>query len=416
MKGNDVKVEIVVFEEKGKVGGRMVLGHEDRIGRLGRRVRAEDLAGGELGASVLSERAKAVLGVEYGRKEDGREVKEVGFFDGTGFVSKVTRPSGEMSWGLWLWLVWKYGASAWRAKDLPKGTMSDFRRVLKKKGTFESVSEMVENADIVGAVGMDATERLKRNGIGGKYVDEVLGPQLTRQNGQGVEDLSDLAISMALEREDQVPAGTLGSFEMVLEKFVQRSKADLRLDTKVTGLKREMVAWGKESWILELKRSGDHQSTYESFDKVILAGPWNRSSLRTTKDREEDEVYYRSLWVAFLVSTQKLKAEYFGSSDELPSQILPIPSANLPSELKGVHDISHVADVFGPDLGTQSVRKLYRILCNHSISEETTSGFVEEGTLEIFQEIIENAYPLTWPRKGASGASRYKRGCGIRAL
>jgi hypothetical protein len=404
VRGKDANVNIVVFEEKEKVGGRMVLSYDDWIGRLGTQIKAENVAGGQLGTNLLAERARAVLGFDFGKKEVEGKVKEVGFFDGRSFVSKVTRPSGKMSWGMWLGLVWRYGASVWRARDLPQGTMSDFKGLLKGEKTFESVSEMVEEAEIDGAVGIGASERLKLNGINEKYVDEVMGPQVWRQTGQSVGELSDLAISMALEREDQMSGGTGGSFETVLERFVERSKADLRFNTKVTGLKREMVDAGKDAWILELKRSGDHQPTYDSFDKVILAGPWNTISLRKDETLKYEAVYYRSLCVTFLVSSQKLRPEYFGSTGQLPSQMLPIPSANLPSELENVHEISHVADIFGPDITSQSVRGLYRILSNHSISAETISGFVEEGTSKFFQETIQNAYPLTWPREGSFGS------------
>jgi prenylcysteine oxidase/farnesylcysteine lyase len=375
---------------------------------LGRSLHAGDFAAGGVGSSILRDRARTQLGIEFGGEGKGR-AKEVGFFDGRSIVAKVTRPLGEMGWGAWLALVWKYKFSFLNAKELPTGTMASFGKLLRSQVPHETVSDMAKAAGIGGVVGMSAAERLRINGIGGNYVDEVLTPQIWRQTGQGVEELSDLAISMALERETRVSATDGGNLAMVLEKFLKRSKAELKLGTKVTGLRREFVGGGKKSWILEYRRGGHHGSEYETFDHVILAGPWNTSSF-LHEHRQAEGVYYRSLWVTFLLSSKELNGDYFGTSGEMPSQILPILSANLPSELQGVHEISYVRDIFGPDLNTEAVRKLYRILSDRSLSKDHILAFGEGAVLESHEERIENAYPLMWPRKGKFGVFKVQEG------
>jgi hypothetical protein len=373
---------------------------------LGRKIHAEDLAAGEVGGNILRERAKNFLGIEFGQKGEARG-KEVGFFGGRSLVAKLTRPLSEMSWGAWLGLVWKYKFSFLNAKELPKGTMKSFERFLTSRETFESVSHMVKAAGIERPVGLSAAARLAVNGVGGEYVHEVISPQVLRQTGQDATELSDLAISMALEKEDQVSGGDGGSFEGVLEKFIERSGAALRLDTEVTGLKRELVDDGKEAWVLELKKPGHHALEYEVFDHVVLTGP---SSLLPKHKHPEDKVYYRSLWVTFLLSTKELNKEYFGSSEEMPPQVLPIQSKNLPSELEGVHEISYVRDVFGPDVNTEAVRKLYRIFSDRSLAKENILAFGEAGVLEMWEENIGNAYPLMWPRNGKFGEFKGEEG------
>jgi prenylcysteine oxidase/farnesylcysteine lyase len=406
----------VIFEQKERVGGRMVVAshlHDGIWGKgLGRRMHAEDVAGASLiGEGVVRERARA-LGIEWKQGEKEKGGKEVGFFDGREFVSKTTRPVGEMGWGMWLSLVLRYKLSFLKAKNLPKETMKDFERLLNRKGKFESVDEMVEAVGLGGAVDKTAVEKLRSKGIGGRYVDEVLAPQVWRQTGQSVAELSDLAVSMALEREDQVFGGTGGSFEGIMEKFVEGSGVELQLGTTVIGLKREILADGKEGWVLELEGLGNEEKTYEVFDKVILTGPWNTTSFLMGQGREEEEVYYRSLWATFLLSSKELNAEYFGSSNHIPSQVLPIPSANLPSELEGIHEITYIADIFGPDLNTQSVRKLYRILSDHSISNGMFAAFTGDGDgkLESYEGKIDNAYPLMWPGEGKLGSFKVQDG------
>jgi prenylcysteine oxidase / farnesylcysteine lyase len=394
-----VALEIVLFEQKPRVGGRMVLNPSFQRKGLLTNVYAEDIASGAIGGSVLRERARG-LGIKYGEAGQDGSAKEVGFFDGRELVARLTRPRSELGWAEWFYLVWRYGLSFVHAKDLPTGTMASFEKLLKLQRPHESVESMVKAAELGGVVGRSASERLRINGIGGNYVGEVLSPEVRRQFGQNVEELSDLAISMALEREDLVLGSDGGSFEVMMAKFVDRSKARLQLGTKVIGLKRELVSEGKEGWVLELQRG--KEKSYEVFDHVILAGPWNTSSLHLGHARLE-EVYYRSVWVTFLISSKELNGEYFGTSDDMPPQILPIPSANLPSELHGIHEISFVGDVFGPDISTDSVRKLYRLLSDQPITKEAFLAFGEGAVLQSYQERIGNAYPLMWPRTGSFG-------------
>ncbi|KAE9373286.1 hypothetical protein N431DRAFT_337013 [Stipitochalara longipes BDJ] len=397
-KSKDVNLEIVLFEQKESIGGRMVLNRSFPKERLGRNINAEVVASGPIGGNTIRSRARD-LGIDY---KMGREPRanEVGFFDGQGIVAKLTRPMSEISWGTWLTLVLKYRFSLWNAKQLPKGTMNTFKGLLESKLTFERVSDMAKSAGIEGAVGLGAVARLSANGVGGDYVHEVLGPQALRQTGQYVTELSDLAISMALEREDQRSTRDSGSFEEILEKFVHRSHAELRLSTNITGLKSELAADGRKSWVLELQKSGHSSLEHEVFDHVIIAGP---SSSLLKHIYHEEEVFYRSLFVTLLLSTQELDKGYFGSSEEMPSQILPIQSDNLPSELKGIHEISYVGDIFGPDVNTEAVKKLYRVLSNRSLSRGGLLAFGKEAVLEIHEETIEHAYPLLWPRNGKYG-------------
>jgi prenylcysteine oxidase/farnesylcysteine lyase len=110
------------------------------------------------------------------------------------------------------------------------------------------------------------------------------------------------------------------------------------------------------------------------------------------------------------LSSKELNGDYFGTSGEMPSQMLPIPSANLPSELQGVHEISYVRDIFGPDVNTEAVRRLYRILSDRPLSKDHILAFGEGAVLESHEERIENAYPLMWPRKGKFGEFKVQEG------
>src|ERR1700722_548932 len=99
---------------------------------------------------------------------------------------------------------------------------------------------MAEAAGIGAAVSMSARERLKANGVSELYREEVVEQQVRRQLGQGTEEISDLALSMALKRE-YYGVSNGGRLEDVLTEFLERSKAEVRMVTEVTDIRPEYV-------------------------------------------------------------------------------------------------------------------------------------------------------------------------------
>jgi prenylcysteine oxidase/farnesylcysteine lyase len=388
-----LEVEITIFDEKSTVGGRIVLPAKHNQYYL----YAEDVAAGNLLPSgVLRERAEAIKS-EVGKKKAPSGVREVGFFDGNGMVAQFKRPVSETSWRSWLGLVLKYGASVWRAKILPTGTMARWTRLLAltQNGRYASVDEMVEVSGVSDTISLSAKERLGINGIGEKYNKEVVAPQLLRQFGQGIEEISDLALSMALERENQIMAAGMyaGSFEKLMDLFLKKSKANLRLQTRVTSIRRDV-----NGWVL-----GINGAEEEMFDKLIIAAPWNTSSLL----QQQEEVYYRSVWVTFLVTENKLDAGYFKSSS-LPDQILPTQGPGQVKELEGIHEIAFLRPIFGPDLAPTSVKYLYRVLSSSPMSKLAVKTFGEAEVVEVIEEEIQNAYPLLFPRSQSETLGKFE--------
>jgi prenylcysteine oxidase/farnesylcysteine lyase len=320
----------------------------------------------------------------------------VGFFDGKEIVSRITRPGSEMSWGQWAALVWRYSARIIWARNLPTKTIEGFGKLLNAEETFDGVREMVEAAGIGEAVGISAKERLQTNGVGELYREEVVEQLVRRQLGQGTEEISDLALSIALQRENQV-ASNGGRLEDVLTEFLERSEAEVRMATEVTDMRPEYVNGHKNGWLLELQKAGQIGKTLDVFDKVILAGSWNTTL----------EDYYRHVWIAFIASDGKLDTEYFGIKENtLLSQILIIDAPALPLELRGVHEISHVRDLYGPDLSVQAVHKLYRVMSDNPISEELISKIGGGGILRVLHVKSQHAYPLLYPR--SEGLEKFK--------
>lgn len=389
----------------------MVLGEMDtsRSAQKFLTLSPEDVASGNLLHNhILRERDAKLLTDSYGKNwETLRQSSSVGFFDGKKIMSPATRPVDKSDWIEWLGRLFKYGTSVWKAKKLPTGTMEGFQKFLNLEGTYDDVGDMVAISKNVGPVTKSALDRLKLNGLSQEYIRDVLGPQVRRHTGQDVDELSDLALSMALDREDQgVQTSEVGGrLTTVLSGFVNKSKAKLKFKTKVSGLKREMVEDGKESWILEYsEKRSQFGKVYEMFDKVIIAAPWNSSSLQSEIPHHDEQIQYRSQWFTFFISNATLNSTYFGNPAILPSQIVPIPSSNLPPPLVGVHEVVHLKDIARFDHAAEKyyANYLYRVVSDRKIDKATIYHMAqaadESQMLASYEEKIENAYPLLYAR------------------
>jgi len=401
----DVKLNITVFERNTQIGGRMAPSISQ--GAFSVKIHAEDIAGGCLGHNrILRKRAQKYLDIDFGLDGDGTVITGrkdgVGFWDGTNVKTEMTRPRSSIGWGLWMKLVWKFGASFWRAGDLPTGTMKGWvslvnLRTTKKGHVFENMETWASEAAMSGAVSLSAVDRLDKNGVEGDYVRDVLRAQVKRQTGGEVEELSDLALSMALEREDGglCVEGNGGRMVDVLERFLDESKAELRLDTKVLGLKRDLIQEGKEAWILKYSGPRSKELSYEAFDKVIIAAPWNTSTLLDAGSTEPEDILYHPIHLTLVSSkTKPIPSKLYGDGI---SQLLYILPTNKSPLLEGIHEITYLRDVYHPSPSSINSTSLYRILSSKPIGPEVLGRFFD-AVAELHTERIEHAYPVLYPR------------------
>ncbi|CZR54113.1 uncharacterized protein PAC_03996 [Phialocephala subalpina] len=409
------KVEVVVFEKSVSVGGRMNLDFELGIGEkegwARKKFSIEDVASSSLfshTSSLIRRRAETVLGLEFDAdtKTNDMEVKggkqqDVGFYDGNGITTRMTRPYDKMPWLQWGKLVLKFGTSFLAAHSLPANDVRKFSDMVKlvDTETFEGVEDWIKKAGLKESVEKGAREKLKDGGVGDGYRDKVIEAQVRRQLGQGTEEISALALSLALSREELGASRPMNSIKMqdVLEQLLVKSGAEVRLGMTLETMESERVPDRKnKAWNLSF--NGGRVS--QVFDKVILTSPF----------RPLEKAYYRHVWQTFILSSTSLNAGYFNisKSDTLPSQILLTPNSNLPVGMEVVNEISYVKDIFGPDIDTssdfnaESVFKLSRILSEKPISEYTVRE-LWGGMKMVVTRKIEGAYPLLFPRSEGRG-------------
>ncbi|KAM3077525.1 hypothetical protein ACMFMG_006863 [Clarireedia jacksonii] len=400
--GQGVEVEIVVFEEKRRVGGRMVLGDDDG------EVEVEDVMNGGLMESLV-EVIRDSGSEDWKGIEVFKKAEEVGIYNDKTLLASTTRPYTSLPYSTWLSLLFHYGPSIWRAHALPTGTVSSLTKLLSTRppSPFPSIRALLLHLRSA-SPSTSALTRLQKNGISTSYTHDILAPQIRRHTGgQEVSEISDLAMSIALSREEQgVQREAQGVYSAIMNSLLSPSSSgvDLRTGTKVTGLRREMVNDdGVEKWVLEYVDLGNASATvgYEAFDKIVIAAPFNGSLVKDSIALDDADANalqantdeYRVQYITFFSTRSPLPHSRFGSrsSDTLPTQLLP----QTPSP-EGITEISLLRTITHPTLSHQ-----YRVLSSVSISNATFQRYMgmEPDTLETWtQYSIPYAYPLMYAR------------------
>lgn len=333
-------VNITIYDRKGRIGGRMALDYNTTAFSMPNLdLRIEDIAGGDVLPSIqMQERMNAFLGTQPA-KQDTRISKEVGIIDVTSMTTHLTRPwrSGQS-----FWFFWRYGLSVWRARKLPTSPMQAMGRFTLMQGTFKSVASMSESADVASFVKKNAKDVVRDAGISDKYRDEIIAPQLQRQTGQELGEVSELAMALALEREDEavtrIDSEKMSTF---YQKILDNSISTLMLSTEVTDLQRDSV-FGT-NWKLNLLDTDQDQSYSSGADHVIIAAPFSQPFVQATgKDLiNGDSVSFRSIHVTLLLVNGGFAPTFGGQGID---EVLFTSGSKTSSELDavGVREISHV--------------------------------------------------------------------------
>lgn len=158
------------------------------------------------------------------------------------------------------------------------------------------------------------------------------------------------------------------------------------------GSRVEIMPDGKQATIVESTNMIDGEIEYATFDKVILAAPWDLSTSSinpylSPSDRESEHpglvLPYRNRHITFFTSPHTLNAEYFSFPvDQLmPDRIL-LYSRESETDLAGLHEIAHVRDVARVSYGSHGKvtdqESLYRVLSAHEIKDELLREFVRD--------------------------------------
>lgn len=246
----------------------------------------------------------------------------------------------------------KYHTSVWRAPMIPTGTMktinSFLHNMISANSSAHSVQEMIRIMSkqyTFVPFSISANERLEKNGIGNDYVRDILAPQVRRHTGQSIEELSDLAISMALGREEmgsQKPASS-GILQMMMQNALKASEARLVSSAKITRVWYEEVVPNFESWWVQWEDTNDEElsPSAEIFDKIIVASPLNYSEILGDVEHQSQytnydiphETEYQPVYTTFFTLSSRISSFLNPKlNNPLPAQLLPIRNSDHPHD------------------------------------------------------------------------------------
>ncbi|KAF7917824.1 uncharacterized protein EAE97_011962 [Botrytis byssoidea] len=423
----DVQVEIVVYDEKTRVGGRMVV-----EGTNGIELEVEDVASGVLNGKLLS----IIGGIENVNAQadiitesENLGMGKVAYFNGNNIVTETYRPYSTTPWKHYIYLFIKYGPSVWHAPRIPTGTMKSLHDFLPKLNTtavssVRDLTYIISNKFGYTPFSLPATERLRKNGVEGAYIRDILAPQVRRHTGQSIEQISDLTLSIALEREESgsPKAVNQGFHQMAMERSLRENKAMLHLGAKVVHARWEEVIGDHAKWMIQWENAAHNENALssEEFDKIIIAAPFNYTELLgKTQDGESlypldddfQDIEYQPLYITFFTTSSLLTSSLKNAPSPLPAQLLPILDSRQPSTspFNSLIELSLLRTIFppsqSPDFNPHSPhppnppKYLYRLLSSHPLTPTSFSSILHlpnSTNLETWnQQEITHAYPLT---------------------
>ncbi|GAA5964487.1 hypothetical protein JCM3765_006303 [Sporobolomyces pararoseus] len=238
----------------------------------------------ELGASIFVEANKNLqkavkeFGLEttkYGEQENG----ETGIWDGEKFVFKE---SGRGWWDKTK-LLWRYGRSPFKVKSLVKTTVDSFLNLYDRtfitstSFPFSSIynfSISLPGSQLLISSSISGSEYFEKESISPLFTNELISAATQVNYGSSIDEIHGLGALVSLAANGAV--SVKGGNRQIFEQFVERSKAELRLNTRVNQVikldpERE---GGRSKWLVKTE-----QGQGGVYDAVILAAPYHQSSI-----------------------------------------------------------------------------------------------------------------------------------------
>ena len=337
-------------------------------------------------------------------KDAGADV--MGVYDGKDFV--FTFPEG--SWWTIAKLFYRYGpVSPYKTQKLTEATIGKFLAMYNAPlFPFKSLSDAVEAAGLLPAVGSTGEQFLEEHGISKAFANDLIQASTRVNYGQNLGLIHGLEtmVCMAAQGAMSVEGGNWRIFE----GMVKSSNADVRLKTAVTKLTRD-----DGEWIVTSTKDGSPIVTSESYDDVIVAGPWQYSGLNVLPQLEKtpDEIPYVTLHVTLFASPRRLSPGFFNlpAGTPVPQNILTTLNATEredPAILRGegVHavgnsgffSISNLRSSVRPSGETEYVYKVFSPARFPDERVRAILGAEDQSAITWSYRHIWKSYPYEYPR------------------
>jgi len=320
--GLDIQMD--VYEAADYIGGRTTIVHP---------YDNKSLPGLELGASVFVKLNKILWRAADEFNLTRLNVEELDYETGI-WNGREVFVSFSGSWWDTLTLLWRYGILSPKRTQTAVRTLSDRMLDVYRPDSprWDNISSLVETFGWTKVVNSTAVDFFAGQGVSETYIFEVI-QAATRvnydQNTDAINGLSG-AVSMAAEGARNIKGGN----KQIFEQFLNRSGADVYLNTKV----KSITESASSGWSLKSTRGTI------GYKAVILATPFYSSDIIVPPSisKQIPEQPYVNLHVTILSTTAAHpNPKYFGmpAGSKVPRVILTTkerPTGSTPPEFSSI--------------------------------------------------------------------------------
>jgi len=337
-------------------------------------------------------------------------------YDGQNFIF---RQPYDTTWWNNLAILWKYGLTPIRTKQLMKQTIGKFLQLYRAPlFPFRSLTEAAEKTDLLQATAHTGEQFLDSHGVGGKFATDLVQASTRVNYAQNLGIIHGLETMVCMATDDAM--SVKGGNWKIFSGMLAASKAKVHLNTAVTKLHKLSL---RERWIVHSSRGASHKGLEENestpivqaeeFDEVVLASPYQFSGIEIHPELEKapDTIPYVQLHVTLFTSPLRLSPDYFNlpADQEVPDMILTTLNATEQQNEKitrgeGIHGVGS-SGFFSITLlrgikrevdGVHKIEYLYKIFSPAEVSHRRIKEF-----LGVKEKIVEdvNDEVVTWSYK-----------------
>lgn len=222
-------------------------------------------------------------------------------------------------------MLWRYGyRSPATTKALVQQMINSYLSLYSSVTQWDSVEDVSSALNFTDFTSQDAVTYLTSQGVGEAFAYEIVEAATRVNYGQDLDKINALGsmVSMAANGAKGIKKGNYHVFK----QFLKRSKANIHLNTRVSGLKyTPQGRWSLRT--VSLAGSEQEEVTLpETYDSVILAAPYHTLTMDMPQSVATVEpAEYVHLHVTLLATTSpSANPAYFGlgPDETIPSMVL----------------------------------------------------------------------------------------------
>ncbi|KAF9571756.1 hypothetical protein EC968_000202 [Mortierella alpina] len=300
---------ITIFEQSDKIGGRCAVfkvrdqgQHKDKFV--------------EMGASIFVKVNHHLVDAskEFGLKTKPLDNELVAIWDGKQFVFE------ESQWKFWSILkgLRRWSLAPIKLHRLLKKTVGDLLEFYKSPEAFDSIADFARRFSLQKAAAVRSNDFLRDAGIGDLYLQEVVEVATRVNYGSNLDEIHALGALVTMAADDALQIHG-GNFQ-IFEGMVAKSKAHVRLDTKVARVRKLQPEHEGGDPRFEVTTTSGHR---EIFDAIVIATPIHSSNIDFDLDLPPiPKVSYRTIHATFVRG--HVNPAYFNveSAEKFPAHIL----------------------------------------------------------------------------------------------